>query len=469
MSLADPLKVDRLPPHALESEQGILGCVILSPDTIVDCITTLKGGPLAFYDLRHRTLYECLLKMFEDDIPVEVITIQQFLKDRQQLDGVGGISYIASLPDSVPSSNNISYYIEIVNQKFNLRTLVQAATNLVASIYEDESLPLSVIAEDMSAAIQESFSNKRDEDGIQNSSELVMNAMIEIEELSTRKGALTGIPSGLYDLDRMTHGFQDGNVIIIAARTSVGKTSLAMSIANHVACEERIPTGVFSLEMSKISLIKRMICARAQVNMRNIADGFLAEEDKTRMNEQAKILGLSPLKIDGTRGITMIQVKAKMRQMATQGVRLFIIDYLGKIRPTNINIPKNQQIADTMNDITSIALELNVPIIVLAQLNRDQDKEKNREPRLSDLRDSGAIEQDADVVILLHRSDDPKEAGFVDAIVAKQRSGPTGKVRLEFKKCFTRFDSVARLERDSDTGYLPAQDHEPAGVPYKDL
>jgi len=458
MSLADPLKVDRLPPHSIEAEQGVLGCVLLSPNECVgECVEYLKSGSEVFYDLRHRTLYEHLVEMFDEKEAIDLITLQQRLRDRQQLEGVGGLSYIASLPDAVPSAANLSYYLEIVREKSVLRKMIQTCTDVVARVYEHEGEVDALIDEVERDILQ--ISEARSESAFQGMKDLVHRAINTIEDYHQRQGMLTGISTGFHDLDKMTSGLHGGEMIIIAARPSMGKTSLAMNIAEHVACDQKLPVGVFSLEMSADSLVLRMLCSRSRVNLRNIRDGFLAERDFPKLTGAAGKLSNAPLYIDDTAGLSVLQLRAKARRMSQQyGIKLFVIDYLQLLHSTARRAENRQQeIADISSGVKALAKELDVPVIVLSQLNRELEKDKSRKPRLSDLRESGSIEQDADLVGLLYKPGSSEEeegpvredeAVAVNLLIAKQRNGPTGDVQLTFLKTYTRFESAAKVSAD---------------------
>jgi replicative DNA helicase len=453
---AAPLKLDRLPPHSLQAEQGVLGCVLLSPgECLGQCIEKFKGQSAVFYDLRHRTIYELLVEMYDHKEPIDMLTVLQRLKDKQQLDSVGGPAYVSSLPDAVPSAANLGYYADIAWEKYILRKMITACTGAIARVYEHEGevdALLDEIEQDIlhlsEARVQASSTTIKD---------LVHRAINTIEDYHKRQGMLTGVGTGFPDLDKMTSGLHDGEMIVIAARPSMGKTSLAMNIAEAVAIDQRLPVGVFSLEMTADSLVLRMLCSRARVNLRSIRDGFLAERDFPKLTGAAGKLANAPLFIDDTAGLSILQLRAKARRMYQQyGIKLFVIDYLQLLHSTARRAENRQQeIADISNGIKALAKELKVPVIVLSQLNRELEKDKNRKPRLSDLRESGAIEQDADLVGLLYKpsagEDDEgqeSDATPVNLLIAKQRNGPTGDVNLTFLRQYTRFESAAKISGD---------------------
>jgi replicative DNA helicase len=451
-------KADRLPPHSPEAEQGVLGCVLLSPnDCLGECVEKFKAGFEVFYDLRHQTIFETLVEMYDQRVAIDIITLHDRLKNKQRLEEVGGLVYLNSLPDTVPSAANLSYYLDIVLQKYILRKMIHTCTEVVGRVYDHEG-EVDALLDEVERDILR-ISETRVEGKTDKIKELVKKAISTIEDYHQRQGLLTGVGTGFMDLDKMTSGLHGGEMIVVAARPSMGKTSLAMNIAEYVAIEEKLPVGVFSLEMTSESLVMRMLCSQARVNLRNVREGFLVERDFPQLLGAAGRLSNAPLFIDDTSGMSILQLRAKARRMSQQyGIKLFVVDYLQLLHSTARRAENRQQeIADISNGIKSLAKELNVPVIVLSQLNRELEKDKDRKPRLSDLRESGAIEQDADVVALLYkpsRSDDEDSGGEeqdavpVNLLIAKQRNGPTGDVHLTFLKSYTRFESAAKVSND---------------------
>jgi len=449
--------IDRLPPHSAEAEQGVLGCILLSPnDCMGECIEKLRVGEEVFYDLRHQTIFKALSEMYDSREAIDLITLQQRLKDGQLLEQVGGITYLSVLPDTVPSAANLSYYLEIVREKYLLRKMIHVCTDVVSRVYGYEG-EIDALMDEVERDILR-ISEARVQAHTNTIKELVKKAINTIEDFHQRQGMLTGIATGFNDLDKMTSGLHGGEMIVIAARPSMGKTSLAMNIAEHVAIEEKLPVGVFSLEMTSESLVLRMLCSRSRVNLRNVREGFLAERDFPKLTGAAGKLAGSPLFIDDSSGLSILQLRAKARRMQQQyQIKLFVVDYLQLLHSTARRAENRQQeIADISSGIKALAKELNVPIIVLSQLNRELEREKNRKPRLSDLRESGAIEQDADLVGLLYKpnaeeeenaatSGAAEEAVPVNLLIAKQRNGPTGDVNLTFLRSYTRFESAAKI------------------------
>jgi replicative DNA helicase len=450
----------RLPPHAIEAEAGVLGCILLSPsDCLGECIEKLKPGRLAFYDLRHQTIFQTFVDMMESGVQIDLISIHQHLKDRQQIDGVGGIGYISSLSDAVPSAANLQYYLDTVLDKYLLRKMAQTCTEAVARIYDHEG-EVDELLDGVERDILK-ISECRSGDGNMTAKELVNRAIAKIEEMHQNQGMLTGIGTGFVDFDKMTTGLHGGEMIVIAARPGFGKTGISMNIADHVAVEQKLAVGVFSLEMTADQLMLRMLCSRARVNLRNIRDGFLAERDFPKLVAASGKLAVAPLFIDDTGAMSILQLRAKARRMWQQfGIKLFVIDYLQLMHSTSRKADNRQQeITDISGGIKALAKELDVPIIVLSQLNREVEKRGEGErPRMSDIRESGSIENDADLIGLLYRPSQGENVSEEELaaqvavpmrlFIAKQRNGPTGDVDLTFLKEFTRFESAAKVGYD---------------------
>jgi replicative DNA helicase len=466
--------LDRLPPHSMEAEQGVLACALLSPqDCLGQCLEKFRvkpspagrfdpadpdGDPSAvFYDLRHREIYRTLVEMYDAKEAIDLITLQQRLKDHKQLEGVGGLEYLASLPDKVPSAANLEYYTNIVWDKYILRKMIRTCTGVVGRIYDYEGEVETLVDEVETTILRISEEKEASQMGSASIKDLVHKAIAKIEEYHNNKGMLSGLSTGFPDLDKMTTGLHGGEMVVIAARPSMGKTSLAMNIAEAVAIDQKLPVGVFSLEMKAEALVLRMLCSRSKVNLRKMQDGFFTERDFPKLTRAAGNLAGAPLFLDDTSALSILQLRAKARRMWQQhGIKLFVIDYLQLLHSTARRAENRQQeIADISSGIKALAKELNVPIVVLSQLNRELEKDKSRKPRLSDLRESGAIEQDADLVALLYKpsGDEDEEAPEQEGVplklyVAKQRNGPTGDIELTFLKPYTRFESAAKVSAE---------------------
>jgi replicative DNA helicase len=449
---------EQLPPHSIEAERGVLGCILLSAgECLPECIQALRGASDAFFDLRHRALYEILVGMGEKQVAIDLVTLGQWLQDSGQLASVGGLDYLSATMDAVPSAANLAYYLEIVREKHLLRKALYTCSEVIGWIY-DSPRDTGALLDAMEERVL-----RINQDRIQVADarmvDLVRGAQNKIQDLYERQGKWTGIASGYYDLDKKTNGFHGGEMIVIAARPSVGKTSLAMNMAEHIVMDQKLPVGVFSLEMSAESLVLRMLCSRARVNLSLVRDGFLTPQDMDQLALASTALSHAPLYIDDTGGLTILELRAKARRMKQKhNIALFILDYLQLCHSENERAENRQQeIADISNGIKALSKELNVPFIVLSQMNRDYEKEpKKRKPRLSDLRESGAIEQDADFVGLLYHPKDEEDekaappeargATEVNLLIAKHRNGPCGEVLLTFFKSITRFQSAAKID-----------------------
>ena len=457
-------RADRLPPHSHEAEQGVLGCILLAPnDCLGQCIEKLKAGPEVFYDLRHQTIYEAVAAMYDKRDPIDIITLQQRLKDRGLLDQIGGIPYLNALQDSVPSAANLTYYLDIVEEKSLLRKMIHTCTDVVGRVYDFDG-EVDELLDEVERDILR-MSESRSGGTIEPVKSLVNKAIGMVENYFNRQGTLGGLASGFAELDRMTDGMHGGEMIIIAARPSMGKTSLAMNIAESVVLNQKLPVGVFSLEMTAESLVLRMLCSNARVNLRNIREGFMSESDFPKLTSSAGKMSSAPLYIDDTPGLSILQLRTRARRMWQQhGIKLFVIDYLQLLHSTSRRAQENrqQEIAEISSGIKALAKELSIPIIVLAQLNRELEKDKSRKPHLSDLRESGSIEQDADLVGLLYKpatededapqTEDSPDGIPVNLLIAKQRNGPTGDVQLTFLKPYTRFETAAKVSDEDIPG-----------------
>lgn len=469
---------DRLPPHSPEAEMGILGSIILDPSFALPlCIERLNDGLESFYDLRHQEIYRTFIELFEDGVPIDLITTQDRLKTWQKLERVGGLTYLSCLPDTSPSSSNVEQYIQIVREKNILRKMIRACYDVVSSIYDNDGDVDGLL--DQCEAKLLSISESRVSVQPETMHTLVQQVLSDFDQAAHGHGIVTGVSSGFIDLDKLTQGFQPGTMNVIAARPSIGKTSLAINIADYAAVECHLPVGIISLEMTRKQLVNRMLCSRARVNMRNIREGFITQRDTERIAAAAAALHNAPVYIDDTSGLSVLQIRAKLRRWWQQHqIRLGIIDYLqlsNAIGGGRKFESRQQEVSQISCGIKSMAKEFGIPIIVLSQLNREFDKEKNRKPRLSDLRESGAIEQDADFVGFLYRPKDDEndydaaEAQPVNLLVAKQRDGISGlDVHLTFLKPYTRFENAAAISDNDEPAQQQLEPEQQAGLPYQD-
>ncbi|HYY13287.1 MAG TPA: replicative DNA helicase, partial [Chthoniobacterales bacterium] len=444
--------IHRTPPHSIEAEQGVLGSMLISPrDTIAECVEKINAD--YFYVPAHQTIYNLLVDLWNKGEAIDLITFTQALRDRNLLEAVGGPAFVTSLFTFVPTAANISYYLDIVRDKFVLREIITAATESVRRAYEEQdevSNLLDEVEQKIFAVGEDRFKGQ-----MLSMKDQVMGAIEAIEKLYERKGGITGISTGLVEFDRMTSGMHAAEMIVIAGRPSMGKTALAMNIAEHVAINEKLPVGVFSLEMSSQQLVQRLLCSRARVNLQKVRDGFLAERDFPSLTAAAAKLAEAKIFIDDSAALDILALRAKARRLkAQQNVQLIVVDYLQLLRSLSRRAQDNRQleISEISAGLKGLAKELKIPVIVVAQLNRQPEQRSGGKPRLSDLRESGAIEQDADLVGLLVRPEIYEEdeearaekAGEAELIIAKQRNGPVGEIPLTFLKEFTRFEDRAR-------------------------
>jgi len=451
-SPASSQDIHRAPPHSVEAEQGVLGSMLISPrETIGECVEKINEE--YFYVPAHEIIYNVLVDLWNAGQAIDLITFTQVLRDRNLLESVGGAAFVTSLFTFVPTAANVGYYLDIVRDKYILRQIITASTESVRRAYEEQdevSNLLDEVEQRIFAVGEDRFKGQ-----MLSMKDQVMEAIEAIEKLYERKGGITGISTGFVEFDRMTSGLHPAEMIVIAARPSMGKTALAMNIAEHVAIQEKLPVGVFSLEMSSQQLVQRLLCSRARVNLQKVRDGFLGERDFPSLTAAASKLAEAKIFIDDSASLTILELRAKARRLkAQQDVQLIIVDYLQLLRSTSRRAQDNRQleISEISAGLKGLAKELKIPVIVVAQLNRQPEARSGGKPRLSDLRESGSIEQDADLVGLLVRPEIYEEdeearaekAGEAELIIAKQRNGPVGEISLTFLKEFTRFEDRAR-------------------------
>lgn len=455
-------KADRLPPHAPEMEQGVLACQLLAPnENIAEVIRRSHGNPMVHYDLRHQEIQRALFAMYEARTPIEVITLQQWLKDQKLLDQIGGIAYLAQIQDAAPSAANLSYYLDIVWEKFLLRQMILTCVDVVSRIYDHEG-DVEALLDQVEADVLRVNDLRTAARDTRPWPELVYEDLSRIENMKRGVGTVDGLRTHLGHLDKWTCGLHNGELTVIAARPSVGKTSLGLTIAANVAYREKAPVGVFSLEMNDASLVRRALCAESHVDSHKLRTGFASAEDLVAIRDVGPRVSSFKLHVDDTPSLGILELKARARRMHSRhSIRLLLVDYLQLLRGhSNKDYRGNREreIADISAGLKALARELNVPVLVLSQLNREMEKNKSRKPQLADLRDSGAIEQDADQVWMLYRpkkrkdpvtgqivdvSDDPadtEEEQPVNLLIAKQRNGPSDwDVELLFLKPYTHF------------------------------
>ncbi len=443
-STAEQRLIERVPPHNLDAEMAVLGSMLMSEEAVPAALEMLD--PAAFYRDSHRKIFEAVIQLFNRQRPVDLVTVTEELKAANHLESVGGAHYLTSLTTIVPTAANIQHYAKIVREKAMLRHLISAATQVVGQCYENQDEVDALLDRAEQMLFEIAHHNTSGQAVLLK--EMLNHSIETIEKLYQRKELVTGLPTGIHDLDVMTAGLQAGDLIIVAGRPSMGKSALATCIAEHVGVVERVPVAIFSLEMSKESLVHRMLCAHARVDVHKARTGFLAQSDWPRLTNAAGKLSEAPILIDDTPGLSALELRAKARRLKNQHkLGLVIVDYLQMMRGSFRSENRQQEISDISKSLKALAKELKVPVMALSQLSRAPEQREDRRPQLSDLRESGAIEQDADVVMLLFREEvyHPTEdnRGRADLHVAKQRNGPVGTVPLSFLKEFTRFESLS--------------------------
>jgi len=442
----------RTAPHSAEAEEFLLGCCLLDgAETIARCLEA-KLAPEAFYGSANRTIYEKLLELYQKSPPVAIEVLAEELKASRQLDQIGGYPYLSQLSSRIPTTAQAPYFIDRVKELHLLRELIKVATSTVENCLNfSGGMPefIDQIEQDIFQVTQ-----NRVTDAAKHMKEPTREAMGVIGQMMMKKGELTGVTSGFKDLDTLTWGFQRQEMIVLAARPSMGKTSLALNFAEGAALPKRgegVPVLVFSLEMSAAQLALRMLCSRARVNLKMLRDGLLAKngDDNSRLVGVADEFSKAPIFIDDSSHLSIMELRAKARRLhSRRKLGMIVVDYLQLLSPVDSQIPREQQVAEASRGLKALAKELDVPVIVLSQLNRASEKE-NRTPKLADLRESGSIEQDADVVLMLTRPKDADEkfqvaSDTAELIVAKQRNGPVGELRLTFLRDITRFENYTQ-------------------------
>jgi replicative DNA helicase len=452
---------DRVPPCNIEAEMSALGCMLQSREAMDHAAEKLT--PESFYDPAHRTIFSVMRDLYQAGEVVDPVTVANKLDGAGKLDAVGGAVYLAKLDDSVPTTAHANSYFKIVSDKAVLRDLISTSFIHFSVCYEEDG-EVDELLDGAETSIFDIAEKKMKESFVAIRS-VVTGVVNKIESLSQNKHYVTGVPTGFYDLNRITSGFQNSDLIVLASRPSMGKTALALNIAEHIAVEHKMPVAVFSLETSADQLAQRILCSRAGMDNQRVRRGFIKKSEWPEIIEAAGDLTEAPIYINDTPALTVLQLRAISRRLkSTNDVRLVIVDYLQLLRGTSKRYENRQQeISDMSRSLKALARELDIPVLVLSQLNREVESREDKRPQLSDLRESGAIEQDADVVLLLSRPDyydENDRPGVAVLNVAKQRNGPVDKVELVFLKECTRFESVAGADgkQSGDDEFAKFQD-----------
>lgn len=435
--------VARVPPQDIDAERAVLGAVLLENDAINIAVELLTAED--FYRPGHRVVFAAMLELSQKGEPVDAITISSRLKEKGELDQAGGVPAIVGLAEAVPTAANIKHYGELVRKKSMLRKLITAATEIVTDAY-------GVVDPDAAVDRAEKqifdIAKAKAKQGITPVSEIVVEAFKRIEKLAEQKQAITGVHTGIVDLDHKTAGLQPSDLIIVAGRPSMGKTAFSIGMGLHAAVNTGKAVAIFSLEMSKESLVTRMLCSEGRIDSARLRGGFLAEEDWPKLGRAAGRISEASIFIDDTGSISVLEVRAKCRRLAAEhGLDMVIIDYLQLMRGSASTQSREQEISEISRGLKALAKEINIPVIALSQLNRGVEQRVDKRPGLADLRESGAIEQDADVILFVYRDEvynpETEDRGVSELIIGKQRNGPIGTVRCRFFHQFTRFDNLA--------------------------
>lgn len=436
--------MDRTPPHQVEAEQAVLGAIFLDPQALYKVMEILK--PQDFYKTSHQRLFQVMVELSDQAEPIDLVMVTEELQRRNWLEEVGGVSYLSDLADSVPTAANVEYYARIVAEKALLRRLIDTATRIVQSGYTSDEDVEAILSEAEKSILE--IRDERTRDGFVHIKDLLFTAYERIEALHNSGKEVTGIPSGYRDLDRLTSGFQPSDLVIVAARPSVGKTAFALNVAQNVAVRGGETVAIFSLEMSATQLVQRMLCAEGNIDANRMRTGSFREEEWEKLTMAIASLSQAQLFIDDTPGIHINQIRAKARRLkAEHGLGLVVIDYLQLIQG-HYRESRQQEISAISRSLKAMARELNCTVLALSQLSRAVEQRQDKRPMLSDLRESGSIEQDADLVAFLYREDyydhDSDRQNIVEVIVAKQRNGPVGTVELAFLKEYNKFVNLSR-------------------------
>ena len=445
MDLPELTTIERLPPQNLEAEQAVLGSMLLEEDALVQAAELLEEG--AFYKDAHRKIFSTLIALYKANVPVDLVTVTEEFKKRNWLEEIGGASYLATLTSVVPTASNAQYYCGIVKQKAILRNLIRASTQIASECYEEASEP-DLLLDKAETLIFDIASKKVKRDAIA-MKDIIKSSIEMIDALYQRKGMITGLPTGFVELDQQLAGLQPADLVVVAGRPAMGKSSFSLCVAEHAALIQKTGIAIFSLEMSKENLVQRMLCSHARINAHNVRSGMLSTSDWPTLTKAAGKLSEAPIFVDDSPSISVLELRAKARRLKSRhGIGLVILDYLQLMNESSYADNRQQEISVISRSLKALARELNVPVIAVSQLSRAPERRESFRPRLSDLRESGAIEQDADVVLMLFREDyynpSDENKGIAEVIVAKQRNGPTGTVKLAFIKEYTRFETLAQ-------------------------
>jgi replicative DNA helicase len=445
MSSKDP-SLQKLPPQSLEAEESIISAALLDNNILLDILDILT--PEAFYKSAHQKIFSAITELFAEDQPVDLVTLAEHLRRSNELESIGGAAYLAKIVDTAPVPANAKHYAQIIQDRAVLRHLIRTASDIVEKCYSESGSTDDVI--DYAEGALFDIADKKQKQNFYPISKIIESNIDALEARQGNKSLISGVPTGFKKLDEMTSGFQASDLIIMAARPGMGKTALALNMARYAAVEADTPVAMFSLEMSKEQLSMRLLCAEARIDSSRVRDGFFNDDDWYSLTNAAGVLSSAPIYIDDSPDLTSLDIKTKTRRLKREkGVGMIIIDYLQLMRPRKNFERRELEISEMSRTLKGLAKELNIPILALSQLNRRLEDRSDKRPQLSDLRESGALEQDADLVIFIYRDDvyNPDEnnpnKNIAEIHLAKQRNGATGMCPLVFKGEYTRFENLA--------------------------
>lgn len=444
----DEAFIKKVLPHSSEAEQSVIGSMIMDKDAIVTASEMVTGDD--FYEQRYSVLFDAMIELFNEGKPVDLITLSNKLKEKDVPPEICSLEFIRDLITAVPTSANVRHYATIVKEKSILRQLIKVTEGITNQCYLDKDKVETIMEETEKKVFD--ILQKRNSGDFVSIKDIVFQSLESIESAAKNKGSVTGVATGFYDLDYKTAGLQPSDLILIAARPSMGKTAFVLNIAEYVALRSNVTTAIFSLEMSKDQLVKRILSMHSKVDSQAIRSGDLSDEDWLKLVESARTIGNSNLIIDDTSSISISELRSKCRKFKLeQNLGLVIIDYLQLMSGSKKSESRQQEISEISRSLKALAREINAPVVALSQLSRAVEQRPDKRPMLSDLRESGAIEQDADVVMFIYRDDyynhDSEDAGISEIIIGKQRNGPTGTVKLAWLSQYTKF---ANLERQNN-------------------
>ncbi|ENH95958.1 replicative DNA helicase [Gracilibacillus halophilus YIM-C55.5] len=443
---------DRTPPHNLEAEQAVIGAIFLEPEALSSASEILI--PEDFYRASHQQIFRNILELADNAEPIDLVTVTTALSNQQLLEEVGGVSYLSDLANAVPTAANIVYYCRIVEEKALLRRLIRTATDIVTNSFAMEDDVDEVLNEAEKRILE--VSNRQNASAFKNINDVLIEVYDNIDQLHKNTGEVTGVPSGFRDLDRITSGFQRNDLIIVAARPSMGKTAFALNIAQNISVKTNENVAIFSLEMGAEQLVQRMLCAEGNIDAQRLRTGTLEDEDWNRLSLAMGSLSNAGIFIDDTPGIKVSEIRSKCRRLKQEhGLGMILIDYLQLIQGNgNSRENRQQEVSEISRSLKGLARELDVPLIALSQLSRGVEARQDKRPMMSDLRESGSIEQDADIVGFLYRDDyydqESEQQNNIEIIIAKQRNGPVGTVELAFVKEYNKFVDLDHRYQESD-------------------